>query len=156
MEKKVISLLMSVILVIGCVFASELDVKAITRSEVTSQLNSLIGQYNGKTANSNQMYMGKQCKGFANWVFLKIFGVYIGPYPESANYKITNPNAQTIGILEPGQLNLNSARELLKKGVPGDYIQVQRSTARGRGPHSMILAGVNDNGATFQKRCQQK
>ena len=145
-KKKVISLLMSVILVIGCVFASELDVKAITRSEVTSQLNSLIGQYNGKTANSNQMYMGKQCKGFANWVFLKIFGVYIGPYPESANYKITNPNAQTIGILEPGQLNLNSARELLKKGVPGDYIQVQRSTARGRGPHSMILAGVNDNG----------
>ena len=57
-KKKVISLLMSVILVIGCVFASELDVKAITRSEVTSQLNSLIGQYNGKTANSNQMYMG--------------------------------------------------------------------------------------------------
>ena len=48
-KKKVISLLMSVILVIGCVFASELDVKAITRSEVTSQLNSLIGQYNGKT-----------------------------------------------------------------------------------------------------------
>ncbi len=44
-KKKVISLLMSVILVIGCVFASELDVKAITRSEVTSQLNSLIGPF---------------------------------------------------------------------------------------------------------------
>lgn len=92
------------------------------------------------------MYMGAQCKGFANWIFLKIFGVYIGPYPESANYKITNPNAQTVGIIEPGNLNADTAKALLQKGVPGDYIQVQRSTARGRGPHSMILAGVNDSG----------
>lgn len=122
------------------------EVYAVTKNDVVSQLNALVNQYNGKTANSGQMYMGSQCKGFANWVFLKIFGVYIGPYQQSANYKIPNPKAQTIGIIEPGNLNVNTAKALLMKGVPGDYIQVQRSTARGRGPHSMILMGVNDNG----------
>ena len=147
MRKKMISLVMSIVLAVSLILISETDqVYAISQNDVVSQLNSLISQYNGKTANSNQMYMGSQCKGFANWIFLKIFGVYIGPYPESANYKISNPNAQTVGILEPGNLNEDSAKALLQKGVPGDYIQVQRSTARGRGPHSMILTGVNDSG----------
>lgn len=145
-RQRIISIFMSFILAVSLLFTFDLEVKAISQSDVVSQLNSYIAQYNGKTANSNQMYMGSQCKGFANWIFLKIFGVYIGPYPESANYKITNPNAETIGIIEPGNLNEETAKALLKKGVPGDYIQVQRSTARGRGPHSMILAGVNDGG----------
>ena len=61
------------------------------------------------------MYRGSQCKGFANWIFLKIFGVYIGSYPESANYKITNPNAQTIGILEPGVYTQERQRRYCKK-----------------------------------------
>lgn len=145
-RKRILSAFMGFILAVSMVLTVDLQVEAISQNEVVSQLNSYIAQYNGKTANSGQMYMGSQCKGFANWIFLKIFGVYIGPYPESANYKISNPNAQTIGILEPGSLNEETAKALLKKGVPGDYIQVQRSTARGRGPHSMILAGVNDNG----------
>lgn len=145
-QKRIISFTMSFILAISLLFTSNLEVKAISKNDVVSQLNSYISQYNGKTANSNQMYMGTQCKGFANWIFLKIFGVYIGPYPESANYKISNPNAQTVGIIEPGNLNADTAKLLLQKGVPGDYIQVQRSTARGRGPHSMILVGVNDSG----------
>ena len=45
------------------------------------------------------MYMGSQCKGFANWIFLKIFGVYIGAYPENANYKLSNANAQLVGMI---------------------------------------------------------
>lgn len=146
-KKRIISLFLSFVLAISLLFTVNLDAKAISRNDVVSQLNSYISQYNGRTATSAQMYTGeKQCKGFADWLFLNIFGVYIGPYPASANYKITNPNAQTVGILEPGNLNAATAKELLQKGVPGDYIQVQRSTARGRGPHSMILTGVNDNG----------
>ncbi len=145
-RKRIISLVMSFVLAVGILFTADIQAEAISRNDVVSQLNSYISQYNGKTANSNQMYMGSQCKGFANWIFLKIFGVYIGPYPESANYKISNPQAQTVGIIEPGNLNVNTAKALLQKGVPGDYIQVQRSTARGRGPHSMILTGVNDSG----------
>ncbi len=145
-KKRIISLFLSLVLAVSMLFTVNLDVKAVSQNDVVSQLNAYISQYNGRTANANQMYMGSQCKGFANWIFLKIFGVYIGPYPESANYKITNPNAQTVGILEPGNLNAATAKALLQKGLPGDYIQVQRSTARGRGPHSMILVGVNDNG----------
>lgn len=147
MKKRILSLLTTLVMVVGLVgVVPTVSVGAITQSDVTSKLNSYINQYNGKTATSNQMYMGSQCKGFANWVFLKIFGVYIGPYPNSANYKITNPNADTVGIIEPGNLTEESARNLLRKGSPGDYIQVQRSTARGRGPHSMILASVDDSG----------
>ena len=122
------------------------EVEAKLKTEVVAELNTYSSKYNNKTATSSQMYMGSECKGFANWIFLKIFGVYIGPYSTSANYKITNPNAKTLGIIEPGNLNINTAKQLLQKGAPGDYIQVQRSTARGRGPHSMILKNINDSG----------
>lgn len=145
--KKIISVMLSInIVVLLFVFSATFSVGAISKNDVVNKLNGYISQYAGTTVTSSQLYMGSQCKGFANWVFLQIFGVYIGPYPESANYKITNPKAETVGIIEPGNLNENSARELLKKGAPGDYIQVQRSTARGRGPHSMILANVNNDG----------
>lgn len=140
----ILTSLLSIILLF--VSLSYFSISAISKNDVVSKLNECIDQYAGKTVTSAQLYMGSQCKGFANWVFLKIFGVYIGPYPESANYKINNPNAEVIGIIEPGGLNENSAKDLLKKGLPGDYIQVQRSTSRGRGPHSMILVGVRDNG----------
>lgn len=145
--KKIISVMLSInIVVLLFVFSATFSVGAISKNDVVNKLNGYISQYAGTTVTSSQLYMGSQCKGFANWVFLQIFGVYIGPYPESANYKITNPKAETVGIIEPGNLNENSARELLKKGAPGDYIQVQRSTARGRGPHSMILVNVNNDG----------
>ena len=90
-KRRFVIFIMSVVLILNIVFNFDLEVEAASQNEVVAQLNSLISQYNGKTANGNQMYMGKQCKGFANWVFLKLFGVYIGPYPESANYKISNP-----------------------------------------------------------------
>ncbi len=146
MKKRYLKACMMVFAVILSLLIIYSPTYAISQSDVQGKLQSYMNQYVGRTATSGQMYMGSQCKGFANWIFKQIFGVYIGPYPESANYKITNPNAATIGILEPGGLNESSARELLKKGAPGDYIQVQRSTARGRGPHSMILVSVNDNG----------
>lgn len=145
--KKIISVMLSInIVVLLFVFSATFSVGAISKNDVVNKLNGYISQYAGTTVTSSQLYMGSQCKGFANWVFLQIFGVYIGSYPESANYKITNPKAETVGIIEPGNLNENSARELLKKGAPGDYIQVQRSTARGKGPHSMILVNVNNDG----------
>lgn len=145
-KQRAISILMSFILAISLFFHFNIDVKAISQSDVVSQLNSYIARYNGTTATSSQMEGGIQCKGFAGWVFKGLFGVSIGNYPESANYKINNPSAETVGVIEPGNLNEETAKALLKKGSPGDFIQVQRSTARGRGPHSMILVGVNDSG----------
>ena len=148
--KKYVAKFVSIMLVF-CLIVSVpvIEVRAISQATVESRLTGYINQYVGKTANSNQWYMGIQCKGFANWIFKNIFGVYIGPYPESANYKITNPQAETIGIIEPGNLNESTAKALLQKGKPGDYIQVQRSIAKSGGkcgPHSMILVEVRSDG----------
>ena len=145
--KRIIAFLMSVMLVLG--YIPNITAEAVTQSSVTNQLNSLINQYANRTATSAQMLNGIQCKGFANWVFKQIFGVYIGPYPENANYKISNANAQLVGMINPGGLTETTSRELLKKAKPGDYIQVQRSIAKsgGRcGPHSMIVVAVKSDG----------
>ena len=147
MKKKIISIILIVVMTFSLVVTIPFSsVGAISRSDVVSKLQSLMNQYVGKTATSAQMYRGEQCKGFANWVFLQIFGVYIGGYPENAKYKINTDTADLLGELAPGSLNESSCRELLLKGAPGDYIQVQRSTARGSGPHSMILVDVNNSG----------
>lgn len=137
------------VIVVGIILSislSDLEVSAFTQSDIQGRLQNLMSQYSGKTATSNQMYKGSQCKGFANWVFKELFYVYIGAYPESANYKIINANAEEIGVIEPGNLTESSAKKLLLQGMPGDYIQVQRSTERGRGPHSMILVSAKDSG----------
>lgn len=145
--KRIIAFLMSVMLVLG--YIPNITAEAVTQSSVTNQLNSLINQYANRTATSAQMLNGIQCKGFANWVFKQIFGVYIGPYPENANYKISNANAQLVGMINPGGLTEATSRELLNNAKPGDYIQVQRSIAKsgGRcGPHSMIVVAVKSDG----------
>ena len=145
MKKKIFTVAVTLIVLLNMINIGFVGY-SITRSEVVVKLNDLINKYNTKKATSSELYMGIQCKGFANWVFLQLFNVYIGPYPESANYKISNANANLVGMLEPGYLNKESAENLLKKGMPGDYIQVQRSTDRGRGPHSMILVDVYETG----------
>lgn len=150
MREKIKKTVAVILCIVMCVcMIPDMSAQAITQGDVTSQLNSLINQYANKTATSSQMYMGSQCKGFANWVFKKIFGVYIGPYPESANYKISNAGAQLVGMINPGGLNEASAKALLQKALPGDYIQVQRSIAKSKGkcgPHSMIVVGVRSDG----------
>lgn len=150
MKKKVFNLVCALAMMVSMLcLIPQIEASAISQSNVQAKLQTLMDQYNGKTANANQMYMGSQCKGFANWVFLNIFGVYIGAYPESANYMISNPQAEEIGVIHPGNLNETSSRNLLQKAAPGDYIQVQRSVAHSNGkcgPHSMIVVGVRNDG----------
>lgn len=145
--RRAFAFLISITILVCCI--PNISAQAATQSGVSNQLNSLISQYAGRTATSGQMYMGSQCKGFANWVFKQLFGVYIGSYPESANYKISNANAQLVGMIDPGGLTESTAKALLQKAKPGDYIQVQRSIAKsgGRcGPHSMIVVDVKADG----------
>ncbi len=152
MKKRFLSTFMALLMVCSLVMYLpniNLSVSAVTQSSVSSQLYDYISEYNGRTATSDQMYMGSQCKGFANWIFLNIFDEYIGAYPSSANYTISNPQAETIGIIDPGYLDEDSSRELLQKAKPGDYIQVQRSIAKSNGkcgPHSMIVVSVESDG----------
>lgn len=117
---------------------------AVSQPEVTSKLNSLMKQYVGTTWTGYDM--GSECKGFANMIFRNLFGVYIGPYPNSANYRIENANAIEVGVLSPSSMTQAKAIELLKKGAPGDYIQVRRRASGG--PHSMIFVNKDSGGIT--------
>lgn len=144
--KRILVIIMCAAFMFTSVYVPQVDAYAITRSEVSSQLNSLINHYSGSIGNSSVWYAGTQCKGFANWVFLKLFGVYIGAYPKDANYKISNAQANLVGMLSPGGLNASTAKKLLQKASPGDYLQAQKVTTSGRGPHSMIVVSVDSGG----------
>ena len=109
MLKKLASLFIAALMVFGlCMYYQALDsiviAQAINQSEVESRLNVLINELNGETATSDQMLSGIQCKGFANWVFNELFGVYIGAYPNTANYKTNitkikgKPVATEVGV----------------------------------------------------------
>lgn len=85
-KKKIVYYFLSFVLILGMLtYTNSKETYAMSSNDVSEKLNTLINQYNWKTASSNVMYMGSQCKGFANWVFLQVFGVYIGPYSDSAN-----------------------------------------------------------------------
>lgn len=88
-------------------------------------LESLMQQYVGSTW--NEYYYGSQCKGFANYIFYRLWDVkYIGPY-DSQKYYLPNPSgAHEVGKLSFSSMSTSSARELLSKGLPGDFIQVRR------------------------------
>lgn len=147
--KKMISLITANVLAFSFCFPysnlvkpENITVYAIYQNEVESHLSSLIATYNGKAVTSNELYLGIQCKGFANWVFKELFNVYIGRYPDDNVHLIENPNAEVIGILDVGKVNENSLKSLLQQAKPGDYIQAKAK----RDQHSMIVVSVTDSG----------
>lgn len=114
-------------------------------AKASVSLESLMQQYVGSTWNG--YYYGSQCKGFANYIFYRLWDVnYIGPY-DSQKYYLPNPSgAYEIGKLSFSSMSTNNARELLSKGLPGDFIQVRR---RGKSyGHSMILVSRDSGGIT--------
>ena len=120
-----------------------ISAKAITTSEVTNKVLELMDQYVGTQWNDN--YYGIECKGFANLMYYKIFGVeYIGPY-DSQKYYIPNASQSIeIGRLDFDHMSMSAAKALLLEGYCGDYIQVRRRNQTYG--HSMILVGTDDNG----------
>ena len=128
-------------------------------SSVETKLDQLINTYkntywttDGKPSDSSgstsKTYHGKQCKGFASYIFNELFGGgWIGA-TASSDYYIPNPNGATEIGKKSGfsSTDTGTVSELLKKGMPGDLIQVKR---RGRStPHTMILRSVNSSGIT--------
>lgn len=142
MMQKLLGIVLAASMIV-CLY-QPVNVYAITQSDVEAKLSSLIKQYQGTTWNG--YYYGSECKGFANLIFQSLFGVYIGAYPDSANYKISNPGANEVGVLSPSVMTQNAATELLKKGAPGDYIQMRRR--KNGKPHSMILVNKDAGGIT--------
>lgn len=115
-----------------------------------TSLETLMEQYVGtrwvdKNGNS-KYYYGTQCKGFANYVFYKLWGVvHIGAYENSQKYYIPNPSgAYEVGRLNFSAMSLETSKNLLSKGLPGDFIQVRRRNKTYG--HSMILVSTDSNG----------
>lgn len=129
----------------GTVLLGSNEANNAAAQAVSSRLNELISTYKGTRWDG--YYYGIQCKGFANLIFNKLFGVYIGAYDEATKYYLTNVNGATeVGRLTFDTMSLEAAKNLLLQGQPGDYIQVRR---RGKSyGHSMILVGTSSTGIT--------
>lgn len=116
-----------------------------------SSLDSLVNRYVGTRwvdRNGNSLYYyGSQCKGFANYIFYELWGVkHIGAYDRSMYYIPSPSGAYEVGKLNFNSMSFNNAKNLLSRGLPGDFIQVRR---RGKSyGHSMILVDTNSDGIT--------
>ena len=156
MKKKVRKLLKCLLIIAVFIILGSINVSAANTNSVEAKINSLMNTYvgtywtkDGKPSSNYQdskYYYGWQCKGFANYVFNEIFGKgNIGSY-DGNKYYIPNPQgAYEIGrIWNFSQNATGVVSELLKKGMPGDFIQVRR---RGKDDgHSMIVVSVNNDG----------
>lgn len=153
-RKRFASLMTAAIMIFGLALyvpsgSCDIVAEAAAQADVEIQLKEMINKYKGKAPTSAQLYYGIQCKGFANWVYYQLYGDYIGTYPSSANYKIniTKVNgkavATEVGVIAPGKLTADSAKKLLSKAYPGDFIQMRRKYG---GPHSAIVASVESDG----------
>lgn len=110
-----------------------------------TSLDRLMDTYVGTTWNG--FYYGSQCKGFANYIFYQLWDVvHIGGYG-SEKYYIPYPSgAYEVGRLDFSTMSKERAKNLLLKGLPGDFIQVRR---RGQSyGHSMILVSSDAGGIT--------
>ena len=122
-------------------------------SELESRLNSLISKYNntywtsdGKVSNSSGdrslYYYGIQCNGFAKLIFNDLF--HCGSIGTTGGiYYVSNPNGAA-EIARDTSVTADDAKRILSSGSKGDFIQVKRRVSGG--PHSMILAGKDENG----------
>lgn len=103
----------------------------------------LTGQASSKYQDS-KYYYGWQCNGFAKYVFNDLFqsGSSFGSY---GSYYYYFPDATNVTLVEKNtSVDSSVAKRILSKGNIGDFIQVKRRSSGG--PHSMILAGKDDNG----------
>lgn len=129
----------------------ELPSAGSVESDLQSLMNQYVGTYwtkNGQPSSNykdSNYYYGWQCKGFGNMIFNKLFGVYIGPYVDGVYYYIQSPNgAKEVGKTgNLGASDTGTAASILRKGKPGDMIQVRRRGGKG---HTMILVNAYDTG----------
>lgn len=129
----------------------------ISEEEVISKLNGLIASYEGtywttdgqpsdEEGVTSKKHKGIQSKGFANFVFNELFGVWNIGEASPEGMSILNPDgAEEVGCIEGiSQESFEDVKTMFTEGKPGDYIQASiRESSNG---HSMILVSVNEDG----------
>ena len=149
MKKRALAALLALILCISCFTPAGNAAAAVKQQDVEVQLINLMKQYCG-TYWAQNYYGARQCKGFADMISDKLFGLTGGPGPYSdSRYYLPNAESrgyQKIGILAPGSCTAENLRALFLKARPGDYVQCVRYTGT---QHSLIVADVHTTGVTF-------
>ncbi|MBQ9002120.1 MAG: hypothetical protein IJ087_09735 [Eggerthellaceae bacterium] len=141
---------------IAC-FAGPGRAEAITQSEASAHLESITQAYkntywttDGRPCASSSnchsnYYYGKQCKGFANWVFDQVFGGgYIGSYSSDKSYIPSPSGASLLARCAIGTVSAAAVQDAFSGAAPGDFIQMRRS-GKSYG-HSMILLATGSDG----------
>ena len=125
-------------------------------SQISSSLQNLINQWNGKTW-KDHTYLSNvsQCKEFSSYIFNELYGTgYIGSGSVSSNYynwrlSGTPSNVYQVAEVKP-TFNKNTARnafqEMFSNAQPGDFIQIKRGSMS---PHSAIFVGWTDDGVQW-------
>ena len=150
MKKRALAALLAIMMLLSCIgLPSSAAASTVKQQNVEVQLIDLMKQYCGTYFYQNY-YGATQCKGFADMIADKLYGLIGGPGPYSDN-RYYLPNAESrgyksIGILTPGACTAENLRALFLKARPGDYIQCVRYTGT---QHSLIVADVHTNGVTF-------
>ena len=149
MKKRALAALLALILCISCFTPTGNAAAAVKQQDVEVQLINLMKQYCG-TYWAQNYYGARQCKGFADMISDKLFGLTGGPGPYSdSHYYLPYAESrgyQKIGILAPGSCTAENLRALFLKAKPGDYVQCVRYTGT---QHSLIVADVHTTGVTF-------
>ena len=149
MKKRALAALLALILCLSCFCIPSQAASSVKQEDVELQLINLMKQYCG-TYWREYYYGATQCKGFADMIADKLYGLTGGPGPYSdSRYYL--PNAESrgykkIGILAPGDCTPENLRALFRKARPGDYVQCVRYTGT---QHSLIVADVHTTGVTF-------
>lgn len=149
MKNKFVKVTLIALLFVTVVCTTKSVCYAISTSQVSGKLNSLISQYENK--NSWPSSYGAQCYSFAHFVFNSVFSRSgtVGSYSKGTEYKFNSPakDINVIGTVAPG-CSLDSMSNLLRKAAPGDYVQLKRR--KSGGPHSLIVVGINQSNSTIE------
>lgn len=137
--------------------SSVFTVSAKTTTETA--LEQLIQEYEGtywttdgnpsnSSGSTSQYYYGIQCKGFANYIFYRLFGVtFIGRYDENCYYLPAPSGAVELAReWDFASDDVALMQQIFAQARPGDFIQ-GRNRTRSDG-HTMIYVSQDESGIT--------
>ncbi|MDO4300536.1 MAG: dockerin type I domain-containing protein [Clostridia bacterium] len=95
----------------------------------------------GSTFNDSDGVGGIQCKGFAGYVYYRMFGLTLPAYTSSANTLIHNSNITVVGEIT-SRPTVEQLKNMFEKGRPGDIIQGKKQSSQ----HTMVFMYTTSTG----------